>query len=401
MFFNIEKLATSVSSRMGKLHTIDAKCSRVRSPLGECSACIDICPLDALSFDLNHVIIADTCIDCGLCASVCPTAALTIQEPTEDALIRKAQENRTNSKATIITCQAYRPQLKISKDHKEAVNINELACLGALTVESLLLLGSLGPHTYFAFDLETCQSCPVAGGGDHFLEQAASARSIADSLSLRQADLAIIKNFKEIESKIPRTTKNQGRKAPVSDQNRRAFLSSILGGVKQLPKEFVDDFFSDVSLQETEKIAVWLEKTQAGDSLRLSLFKNYLKNNYQELTAQGINEIPHLQQIHLVNDCYFCKACSIMCPLGAIEQTEDHKLILDAGKCSGCNLCIDICVHNSLGLEAVKIDNFLKQEKITLAQTEEKTCSKCRQAILSTNPSDICFICARKPSFFK
>lgn len=42
-----------------------------------CGACIDDCPVDAISEgDDKYVIDADLCIDCGACESTCPTGAI-------------------------------------------------------------------------------------------------------------------------------------------------------------------------------------------------------------------------------------------------------------------------------------------------------------------------------------
>ena len=42
-----------------------------------CGACIDSCPVNAISEGDIYTINADTCTDCGACASECPTEAIS------------------------------------------------------------------------------------------------------------------------------------------------------------------------------------------------------------------------------------------------------------------------------------------------------------------------------------
>ncbi len=41
-----------------------------------CGACIDECPVDAISEGDIYSIDADACTDCGACADVCPTESI-------------------------------------------------------------------------------------------------------------------------------------------------------------------------------------------------------------------------------------------------------------------------------------------------------------------------------------
>ena len=43
-----------------------------------CGACVDVCPVDAISMEDVAVIDADTCIDCGTCVDECPSDAIEL-----------------------------------------------------------------------------------------------------------------------------------------------------------------------------------------------------------------------------------------------------------------------------------------------------------------------------------
>lgn len=44
-----------------------------------CGACVEVCPVDALSLndDLKAICDDNACIDCGACMSTCPTEAIS------------------------------------------------------------------------------------------------------------------------------------------------------------------------------------------------------------------------------------------------------------------------------------------------------------------------------------
>ena len=52
-------------------HTVSSECVA-------CGACVDTCPVGAISEgDTQYVIDADTCISCGSCAATCPVGAIS------------------------------------------------------------------------------------------------------------------------------------------------------------------------------------------------------------------------------------------------------------------------------------------------------------------------------------
>ena len=41
--------------------------------------------------------------------------------------------------------------------------------------------------------------------------------------------------------------------------------------------------------------------------------------------------------------CVGCGACAGACPVGAINPTEDGKMVIDAEKCISCGTCEAVC----------------------------------------------------------
>jgi len=43
-----------------------------------CGACVDVCPVDAITIEDKAVVDEDTCIDCGTCVDECPVEAISL-----------------------------------------------------------------------------------------------------------------------------------------------------------------------------------------------------------------------------------------------------------------------------------------------------------------------------------
>ncbi|MBN2056453.1 4Fe-4S binding protein [bacterium] len=45
-----------------------------------CGACVEVCPVEAITLEDVAVIDPDTCIDCGVCVDECPEGAIYLSE---------------------------------------------------------------------------------------------------------------------------------------------------------------------------------------------------------------------------------------------------------------------------------------------------------------------------------
>ena len=50
-------------------HTVSSECVA-------CGACVDTCPVGAITMEDKAVVDAASCVDCGACEGVCPTGAI-------------------------------------------------------------------------------------------------------------------------------------------------------------------------------------------------------------------------------------------------------------------------------------------------------------------------------------
>lgn len=62
-----------------RVQSIGSDIKMVRELCTDCTACIPLCPVDALSLDKNDLTVkfdAEKCITCGICIKACPTKAM-------------------------------------------------------------------------------------------------------------------------------------------------------------------------------------------------------------------------------------------------------------------------------------------------------------------------------------
>ncbi|MBM4147946.1 MAG: 4Fe-4S dicluster domain-containing protein [Lentisphaerae bacterium] len=44
-----------------------------------CGACVEACPVEAITMDEKAIVDADKCVDCGACVDACPVEAISMK----------------------------------------------------------------------------------------------------------------------------------------------------------------------------------------------------------------------------------------------------------------------------------------------------------------------------------
>lgn len=371
MMFDLEKIALLVVSRMGHLLVDHRRCTRVRSPLSQCSLCQDICPVRAISFGQDGISLADNCLECGLCAGVCPTGALKIQEPTERNVLDKIEKMGENGVPIVVAC---------SRNQELDERVLKVPCLGSLSREFLLVLDGLSFPIHLIYSEKTCSICPVSGGGNIYLEKLEEVRSFEDSLGL---GIFSIKNVETVPSLV------SAKKISHSDMGRREFFRSMWGGAKKVPLMALESLLGTETEPEAEKGITELPEMTVD---RLEFLKRALASVTSEF------QLPFLLRPQLQKTCYFCRTCAVLCPVGALKCVVggDYQLFLHQDLCTGCGLCTQVCYHQSLGLVPATVSGVKSEEPLVLALGEKKNCSTCGQEIIVSGPVEECFMCQKK-----
>lgn len=63
-------------------------CLTCKNEKSGCTACMDVCPVNAIEVEEDAIEILDSCRKCGLCAAACPTEAIISPRPRPKPLRR-------------------------------------------------------------------------------------------------------------------------------------------------------------------------------------------------------------------------------------------------------------------------------------------------------------------------
>ncbi|PLX33701.1 MAG: hypothetical protein C0605_15880, partial [Hyphomicrobiales bacterium] len=124
-----------------------SRCARHRCGANACSACIDACPEEALSWGEGGLALeSGACTGCLACFAVCPTAALAAPGPSLLQVLAALAEHEM----PVLGCSG-RPG---SEAHAR------LPCLGALAHSEAMVLCALVFKDGLHIDMTACNTCP-------------------------------------------------------------------------------------------------------------------------------------------------------------------------------------------------------------------------------------------------
>lgn len=300
----IERIVDAVTSRMGPIFINEQRCSKVRSPLSKCSKCIDSCSTDGINIENSEINFKDNCIQCGICASACPNGAISIQEPTELNLYNHIkQSGKINSKVAL-TCR---------KNNNISNDIFIVPCLGSLTLEFILGVDILPFETNMVFSQDICEKCVVENGIKLYLDNMEKARKIEKTLNL------LGNSIKHVET-MPKIKKNKISNDMAIDDERREFLFSAFKSARKLPNSIIK-YILGSNEEEKKPRKVVQNPTVSKYPILIKIFS---EEKNKEL---GDIEIVDYSKPYLEGVCNFCKACVLLCPMGALKYREEGKRI--------------------------------------------------------------------------
>lgn len=371
---NFGKIIERVVTRMETILIEPKRCCRVRSPRSKCTFCVDACPVDALTFDKEGITLVNNCLECGLCAGACPTEALSLQEPNELHMAADIDRSGKDGEAVVVAC---RESSNIGQRIQPGQRLFIIPCIGSLSAEFLFFLNTCTFTVHVIYSQEACQKCSIFTGEKNFLIKLERVKVIQQSLQLNDEHINLTAVLPDSKS-----ANKEGSKVSL---DRRAFISSIFTGIKKVPQATLESM--TVPSEKNRKLVRMEDFTTD----RILLLHKRLADLKEEISDN--KEVKGVMTPFLESTCYFCKACSILCPVGAIEYNEEGPaLFITKSRCTGCGLCVDICISKSLSLKPTSLEKLLANKPEVLASGKKCNCIKCGQELVASG-EDNCLNC--------
>ncbi len=375
---DLEKMANYIADKMSAINVKHQQCAKVRSPLSKCNKCRDICPRQGIIIERQKVSLANNCLECGLCASVCPTGAISLQEPNIIVILNKIEQMYNDTGVVNVSCRR-----NIAVDDK----CIKLPCLGALAPEMLLVMRLYGFPIYMIYSEEECAACPVTGGLETYLKRMEMIEGLI-------GEFALVNELIATERQVRGQVKEPAKKEGEVDIDRRALFGSLFKGIKSVPAVVIQSYLEE-DVKDKDKLAI----RKVTDYIAIDRIEILKKRAYDKILMPD-KELHLLQQPSLVEPCYFCKACTILCPTGALEYREDdNEIILNHSRCTGCNLCVDVCFHKSLHLMPVSLDMVATNTSTVIAKASTNICENCQKPFIASETVGKCPKCQSNDNY--
>lgn len=328
---SVYKFRPSVSS---------TKCARILADdASVCRACLDVCPVDAISFEGGKLSISDSCRMCGLCIPACPGEAFRDAQHFErrfyDEIVRRAASHNT----CYITCTR-------ALGRFPAENEYVLPCVGILSPELLFSVLVEYPNVSVYLPMGICDRCRTTTGEEAYVAHIGD----AETWSGRAVGLAMD------EEELDHTKKRSYERSEFVDSlvggARAAAMAAnpVLAGAAAITKTLSDHTKKINALERSLDKIVGSSTTQK---------KRRMLSQRRQLVMGVLQKMPGLaERIPFsipecdATRCTSCGDCVRACPYHACDLDADGRFTLASVYCVGCRACEIVCPEDALTMVA-------------------------------------------------
>lgn len=322
----------------GSVRLVENYCLYSRNKKTSCTACIDVCPTNALSLiDGKVKLNQEKCNDCNLCIQSCPTDALYL----EREMLHSYEEKIVARETVCFTCDK-------QKHTPEDILV---PCVSTLTAEHVLIALMYDKKVQVFYDLDVCKSCKKYQS--NFIE---AINSIKEINYIAHGEVSIIHDLPE----------KAGKKKGLT---RRELFTTTSSKAKHEVGTLLFDSF-DKSLSVKNKIPLPERRRYLSGFVKREKKGRYLSINLADSLK--------LTKVKVNQDCDLCGICVKICPTGALKLTHQGNLLTltyQAIQCINCEICSKSCSYIERSVET-SLCSALLEHKV-LKSEETLDCPKC------------------------
>ncbi len=316
----------------------EGACLPLRSKHGQCRACAQACPTQALQVSLAVVELSEACIGCGQCVAACPTEALMLPGLQSVFDVRAHRDPSLPDEPPAerpirVECRKVPPD-------RLAPGTLVLPCTGALTTGVVLAHEAQGQGLQLV-DRGWCQGCEANGRSD---AAGHPAQAALETARLWLSAMDVPSHSAIAIEPLPlalRPTTIPEPEAVEPGIGRRSFFRAALerpaGRDRAKPIPMGGDGRAAYPASERRAAP---ERTRVLQAMR-------------RLAEQAEREVPAevFATIYVSGDCCDRRMCVALCPTAALTVADNGigaHLQFDAQRCISCGVCERACPEGAL-----------------------------------------------------
>lgn len=328
-----------------------------------CSRCLDVCPVNAISFGKNSIKISDDCRKCGLCVAACPTEAFQAKILKPQTLYDKIARAASAYEECYVTCTRALRRIPLGNEIC-------LPCVGAISKELWFAILADYVNVKVYLPLGICDRCKTTTGEEFYAEQIAAAEEWAEAAVGLEVDEA------ELTHELTRAYKRSQFVSGALTSAERLMMRTnpMLAGAKAI---------SDKLTAHSKQLDAITREIEGAVGAKTSTNKQRVLTNHRKLVLAALQHdpglstnVPFVAPVCDITHCSMCGDCVKACTTRAMDFDRAGHLTIESQYCVGCGACITMCPEGALVMEPVDPETLIVVDKAAVQAAAAKAKAK-------------------------